>query len=82
MTADAKPALEIGPYPPLVVTRLLPAPRALAFRAWTDPKQLAKWWGPKTWTNPVVEAAAQAGGRLHIRMRGPEGLGEHPIVPV
>lgn len=29
------------------ITRVLDAPRELVFRAWTDPKQMAKWWQPK-----------------------------------
>ena len=28
------------------VSRLLNAPRDLVFKAWTDPKHVAKWWGP------------------------------------
>ena len=30
----------------LVVTRVFEAPREVVFRAWTDPKQAALWWGP------------------------------------
>lgn len=30
----------------LAVTRVLDAPRALVFQAFTDPEHLAKWWGP------------------------------------
>lgn len=30
----------------LVITRVFDAPRALVWRAWTDPVQLMKWWGP------------------------------------
>jgi len=26
-----------------VITRILDAPRALAFQAWTDPKHMAQW---------------------------------------
>ena len=31
----------------LLITREFNAPRELVFKAWTDPKHLAKWWGPK-----------------------------------
>jgi uncharacterized protein YndB with AHSA1/START domain len=48
-------------------------PRALVFKAWTDPKHLAQWWGPQGFTNPVCEFDARAGGALRIHMSGPDG---------
>ncbi|HEY6280289.1 MAG TPA: SRPBCC domain-containing protein, partial [Burkholderiales bacterium] len=38
-----------------VITRIIDAPRVLVFKAWTDPKHMAQWWGPHTFTNPVCE---------------------------
>ena len=32
--------------PQLFLTRIVNAPRALVFQAFTDPDQLAAWWGP------------------------------------
>src|SRR5246127_4335833 len=32
--------------PQLTVSRVFDAPRALVFRAFTDPDHLAMWWGP------------------------------------
>ena len=32
--------------PQLALTRVFDAPRARVFRAFTDPEQLAAWWGP------------------------------------
>ena len=32
--------------PDLAVTRVFSAPRALVYRAFTDPEQFAQWWGP------------------------------------
>jgi uncharacterized protein YndB with AHSA1/START domain len=57
----------------LILTRILGAPRSLVFRAWTDPKHLARWWGPRGFTNPVCELDVRPGGRLRIDMRGPDG---------
>lgn len=54
----------------LTLTRTLNAPRALVFKAWTDPKHLAKWWGPNGFTNPVCEIDPRPGGALLIHMRG------------
>jgi uncharacterized protein YndB with AHSA1/START domain len=56
-----------------VITRTFDAPRSLVFRMWTDPKHLARWWGPKEFTNPICEADVRPGGRLYIVMRGPKG---------
>jgi uncharacterized protein YndB with AHSA1/START domain len=38
----------------LVITRTFDAPRALVFRAATDPAHLARWRSPKRLTNPSV----------------------------
>ena len=62
----------------LTITRIFDAPRELVFKAWTDPKQLAKWWGPKGFTNPVCEANAKPGGAIWIVMRAPDGT-EYPM---
>jgi uncharacterized protein YndB with AHSA1/START domain len=32
--------------PQLALTRIFEAPRALVYQAFTDPDQLAEWWGP------------------------------------
>ncbi len=61
-----------------VITRLIDAPRALVFKAWTDPEHLAKWWGPKGFTNPICDVDLRAGGAWRIVMRSPEGA-EYPI---
>jgi uncharacterized protein YndB with AHSA1/START domain len=57
----------------LVLTRVFDAPRDLVFEAWTDPKHLVQWWGPKGFTNPVCEADARPGGAIRVHMRGPDG---------
>src|ERR1700681_2485690 len=35
----------------LVIARVFDAPRSLVFRAWTDARHTAQWWGPKGVTN-------------------------------
>jgi uncharacterized protein YndB with AHSA1/START domain len=62
----------------LTITRIFNAPRERVFKAWTDPKELAKWWGPKTFTNPVCEVDLKPGGALRIVMRAPDGA-EYPM---
>ena len=49
------------------------APRDLVFRAWTDEKLLARWWGPKGFTNSVCELDVIPGGAIRVEMRGPSG---------
>jgi uncharacterized protein YndB with AHSA1/START domain len=56
-----------------VITREFDAPRELVFQAWTDPKQLAQWWGPKGFTNPVCEWDVRPGGKIYDVMRAPNG---------
>jgi uncharacterized protein YndB with AHSA1/START domain len=62
----------------LTLTRVLNAPRERVFKAWTDPKELAQWWGPKGFTNPVCEVGLKPGGALRIVMRAPDGS-EYPM---
>ena len=44
-------------------------PLKQVWAAWTEPKRIAQWWGPRGFTNPVVEWDARPGGRLHVVMR-------------
>src|ERR1700733_14607593 len=60
--------------PQMLLTRVIDAPRERVFDAWTDAQQLAQWWGPKGFTNPVCEASCRAGGTMRIHMRGPDGV--------
>ena len=57
----------------LVITRIFDAPRDLVFKAWTDSKHVAQWWGPKGFTNPVCEMDVRPGGAFVIHMRAPDG---------
>lgn len=45
-----------------MVTRTFFAPRELVFKAWTDPKHLPQWWGPKQFTTTVQEIDVRPGG--------------------
>jgi uncharacterized protein YndB with AHSA1/START domain len=59
----------------LVITRTFDAPRALVWKAWTDPKILKRWWGPKGVTNPTCEWDAKVGGKINIVMLAGKELG-------
>jgi uncharacterized protein YndB with AHSA1/START domain len=57
----------------LVLTRVFDAPRALVFKAWTEPEHLMRWWGPKGFTTPFCKVDLRPGGNFHYCMRSPEG---------
>ena len=61
----------------LEIIRVLDAPRELVFRAWTDPKHMARWWGPKGFTNRVERMDVKTGGAWRIVMCAPDGA-EYP----
>jgi uncharacterized protein YndB with AHSA1/START domain len=57
----------------LVLTRLIDAPRAKVFQAWTDPKLLVQWFAPLPWTTPYANTDVRPGGSTLITMRSPQG---------
>ena len=63
-----------GATAPMTITRLFNAPRARVFAAWTDPAQVAQWWSPHGFSNPVCELDVRPGGRIRIDMLGPDGV--------
>ena|SRR5208282_270055 len=71
----------------MVVTRIFDAPRELVWKAWTDPKYVMQWWGPKGFTSPVCKMDFRVGGKYLICTKTPDGQefwhgGEyHEIVP-
>ena len=62
----------------VTLTRIFDAPRALVWKAWTDPKMMAQWFGPRNFTNPVCELDVRVGGSLRVVMRAPDG-NEYPM---
>ena len=57
----------------LEIERVLPAPREDAFAAFTDPEQLAKWWGPEGFSVPSLSFEPRVGESYRIEMQPPEG---------
>src|SRR5882724_10217009 len=58
----------------LVFTRVFDAPRDLVFEAWTDPKHVAQWWGPKGFSTTIQEMDVRPGGTWRLVMHGPDGV--------
>jgi uncharacterized protein YndB with AHSA1/START domain len=54
----------------LVITRVFDAPRELVYQAFTDPDQLAQWFGPVGFTVPrdTVDIDARVGGHQRFVM--------------
>jgi uncharacterized protein YndB with AHSA1/START domain len=57
----------------VVVERTIAASPEKVFAAWTDGAQLAKWFGPRGFTNPVSEFDPRPGGAINIHMTDPNG---------
>jgi uncharacterized protein YndB with AHSA1/START domain len=70
---EAKPHSDLE----LVIARLIDAPRASLFRAWTEPELMKQWFAPRPWTLSKVETDLRPGGSSTVVMRDPEG-NEYP----
>jgi len=57
----------------LVISRTLNAPRALVYRAFTEPEHLKQWWGPKEWPVVYCTVDLRPGGKWHYCMRSSDG---------
>lgn len=57
----------------LVISRLLRAPRARLWRAWSEPALLPTWWCPRPWTTQLRAFDLRPGGAFHTFMQGPDG---------
>ena len=53
--------------------RILPHPREAVFNAFATPEILARWWGPKGFTNTFEHFEFKPGGRWIFIMHGPDG---------
>ncbi len=68
-TPTADPELD------LVLERIVDVPRALVWRAWTQPEHLVKWFCPLPWKTTDCRIDLQPGGLFQTTMQGPEGPG-------
>jgi uncharacterized protein YndB with AHSA1/START domain len=58
----------------IVTSRVFDAPREVVFNAWIDPEQVAQWWGPRGFTNTILEMDVRPGGVWRFIMHGPDGV--------
>lgn len=57
----------------VILERLLAGSPDQVFKAWTDPEQLVKWFGPEGFVTSDVTADTHVGGRWGNTMTSPEG---------
>ena len=58
----------------IIFTRLFDASICDVFNACTDEKQIAQWWGPYGFTNPVCHWNACENGSIYVDMTASDGM--------
>lgn len=61
----------------ILITRDFDAPRELVWAAFTDPKHVDRWWGPRGFALTTHAIDVRVGGQWRFVMRGPDGK-EYP----
>jgi uncharacterized protein YndB with AHSA1/START domain len=62
-----------SPQHEIVNSRVVAASREKTFAAFAEPTVLARWWGPRGFTNEFHEFDFRVGGAWRFTMRGPDG---------
>ena len=57
----------------IVTTRVINGPGHLVFKAWTEPRHLARWFGPQGFTTTTRSFEFRPGGVWDFDMIGPDG---------
>lgn len=57
----------------LHIKRIYDAPLTVVWDAWTDPEQVAQWWGPRGFSITTHSKDLKTGGHWHYTMHGPDG---------
>lgn len=57
----------------ILAVRMVDAPPARVWEMWTQPRHLARWWGPHGFTTTTEEMDVRPGGIWRFEMRGPDG---------
>src|SRR6266567_5384608 len=57
----------------IISTTMLDAPREPVFKAYTDPKLFAKWWGPRKYKIEIEEFDSRPGGSWRATHVGTDG---------
>ncbi|PSJ36525.1 SRPBCC family protein [Allosphingosinicella deserti] len=57
----------------IMISRIIDAPRALVFEAFTQVRHLSRWWGPEGFSTTTRAFEFRAGGEWVFVMHGPDG---------
>src|SRR3954465_11168431 len=57
----------------IVISRVIDAPRELVFEAFTEVRQLLRWWGPEGFTTTTRSFEFRVGGEGALDVHGPDG---------
>ena len=57
----------------IISTTMLDAPRELVFKAYTDPKLFARWWGPRRYKVEIEKFDSRPGGEWRVTQVGEDG---------
>ncbi len=77
-TPAVRAAVNPEAKPSLTLKRRLRATPAKVYAAWTDPRQIARWWGPAGAIVLETDADVRKGGTFRKRTRTPDGE-EHVV---
>jgi uncharacterized protein YndB with AHSA1/START domain len=66
----------------VLITRIFDAPRERVFKAWTDPDEVAEWYGPEHFDTPRerIVIDLRVGGRYELTMVQRDNGTEFPAV--
>jgi uncharacterized protein YndB with AHSA1/START domain len=77
------PTLESAPVANLVLeqVRVIHAPRARVYEAWTNPELVRQWFGPAGWFSPNASLDPRVGGNYSMETRPtPEAIAANPEI--
>jgi uncharacterized protein YndB with AHSA1/START domain len=65
----------------VLITRIFEASRERVFRAWTDPDDVAEWYGPEHFDTPrdKIRIDMEVGGRYELTMVRRDDGAEYPV---
>jgi len=73
MTSSATTKVTLPSDTEILITREFDAPRALVFKAMTDPDLIPRWWGPRKYQTTVDKMDVRPGGAWRFIVREPDG---------
>ena len=57
----------------IIISRVVDAPRELVWKAFTNPKHIVNWWGPRGFSTTIETMDVRVNGEWKLTMVGPDG---------